>query len=128
MYSDATYIAISDATYIAISDATYAARRLIAFAAISDAPVQLQTKEVWEYDEVLEPSEKFMERHQLLLANSVAHCSGKNTVVQILNPTLQPIVLHMHEVVGHFQPLSEEDQVCILGDSTKVPKHKWRRK
>ena len=91
-------------------------------------PVQLQTKEVLEYDGVLEPSKKFMERHQLLLANSVAHCSGKNTVVQILNPTLQPIVLHMHEVVGHFQPLSEEDQVCILADFTKVPKHKRRRK
>lgn len=62
-------------------------------------PVQLQTKDAVEYDGVLEPSKKFTERHQLLLAHSVVHCSGNNTVVQILNPTLQPIVLHVHEVV-----------------------------
>ena len=91
-------------------------------------PVQLQTKNAVEYDGVLEPSKKFTERHQLLLAHSVVHCSGNNTVVQILNPTLQPIVLHVHEVVGHFYPLSKEDQVCTLGDCAKVPegRREWK--
>ena len=81
-----------------------------------------------EYDGVQEPSKKFTERHQLLLAHSVVHCSGNNTVVQILNPTLQPVVLHVHEVVGHFYPLSKEDQVCTLGDCAKVPEGNRGRK
>ena len=80
------------------------------------------------YDGVLEPSKKFTERHQLLLAHSVVHCSGNNTVVQISNPTLQPVVLHVHEVVGHFYPLSKEDQVCSFRDCAKVPEGSRGRK
>ena len=34
--------------------------------------------------------------------------------MRILNPTLQPVVLHVLEVVGHFYPLSKQDQVCTL--------------
>ena len=37
-------------------------------------PVQLLTKDILERDGILKPAKKFNKRHQLLLANSVAHC------------------------------------------------------
>ena len=40
-------------------------------------PVQLQTKDILECDGILELAKKFTVRHQLLLANFVAHCSSK---------------------------------------------------
>lgn len=67
---------------------------------------------------LLEPNVAFMERHGLMVARSVSCVSkGSNKVlVQLLNPSPFPMVLHMQEVIGTQYPLDEHSSmVCSAG-------------
>ena len=67
---------------------------------------------------LLEPNAAFMERHGLMVARSVS-CVGKGSnevLVQLLNPSPFPVVLHKQEVVGTLCPLEEHSSMaCSAG-------------
>eukprot|EP00731_Ephydatia_muelleri_P027503 Em0019g376a len=71
---------------------------------------------------LLEPNVAFMERHGLMVARSVSFVSkgSKEVLVQLLNPSSFPIVLHKQEVVGTLHPLDEHNSMaCSAGVDTQ---------
>ena len=71
---------------------------------------------------LLEPNVAFMERHGLMVARSVSFVSkgSKEVVVQLLNPSSFPIVLHKQEVVGTLHSLDEHNSMaCSAGVDTQ---------
>lgn len=67
------------------------------------------------------PAYSFMERHDIVLAHSL-HSIGKENIhslVRVLNPSSDPVVIHSQENMGNFQPLiASEVATCTL--SSKV--------
>ena len=71
---------------------------------------------------LLEPNVAFMERHGLMVARSVSFVSkgSKEVLVQLLNPSSFPIVLHKQEVVGTLHSLDEHNSMaCSAGLDTQ---------
>ncbi|KAL5497103.1 hypothetical protein EMCRGX_G013508 [Ephydatia muelleri] len=71
---------------------------------------------------LLEPNVAFMERHGLMVARSVSFVSkgSKEVLVQLLNPSSFPIVLHKQEVVGTLHSLDEHNSMaCSAGVDTQ---------
>eukprot|EP00731_Ephydatia_muelleri_P019297 Em0012g122a len=71
---------------------------------------------------LLEPNVAFMERHGLMVARSVSFVSkgSKEVLVQLLNPSSFPIVLHKPEVVGTLHSLDEHNSMaCSAGVDTQ---------
>ncbi|KAL5517224.1 hypothetical protein EMCRGX_G002728 [Ephydatia muelleri] len=71
---------------------------------------------------LLQPNVAFMERHGLMVARSVSFVSkgSKEVLVQLLNPSSFPIVLHKQEVVGTLHPLDEHNSMaCSAGVDTQ---------
>ncbi|KAL5489484.1 hypothetical protein EMCRGX_G018578 [Ephydatia muelleri] len=72
---------------------------------------------------LLEPNVAFMERHGLMVARSVSFVSKgqkKYSLVQLLNPSSFPIVLHKQEVVGTLHSLDEHNSMaCSAGVDTQ---------
>ena len=71
---------------------------------------------------LLEPNVAFMERHGLMVARSVSFVSkgSKEVLVQLLNPSSFPIVLHKQEVVGTLHSLDEHNgMACSAGVDTQ---------
>ncbi|KAL5491297.1 hypothetical protein EMCRGX_G016559 [Ephydatia muelleri] len=69
-----------------------------------------------------EPNVAFMERHGLMVARSVSFVSkgSKEVLVQLLNPSSFPIVLHKQEVVGTLHSLDEHNSMaCSAGVDTQ---------
>eukprot|EP00731_Ephydatia_muelleri_P008792 Em0004g1130a len=80
----------------------------------------LRQKEVVASTE--EPNVAFMERHGLMVARSVSFVSkgSKEVLVQLLNPSSFPIVLHKQEVVGTLHSLDEHNSMaCSAGVDTQ---------
>eukprot|EP00731_Ephydatia_muelleri_P015791 Em0009g215a len=80
----------------------------------------LRQKEVVASTE--EPNVAFMERHGLMVARSVSFVSkgSKEVLVQLLNPSSFPIVLHKQEVVGTQHSLDEHNSMaCSAGVDTQ---------
>ena len=67
---------------------------------------------------LLEPNAAFMKRHGMMVARSDS-CVGKGSnevLVQLLNPSPFPLVLHKQEVVGTLYPLEDHSSMaCSLG-------------
>ncbi|KAL5516359.1 hypothetical protein EMCRGX_G001657 [Ephydatia muelleri] len=71
---------------------------------------------------LLEPNVAFMERHGLMVARSVSFVSkgSKEVLVQLLNTSSFPIVLHKQEVVGTLHSLDEHNSMaCSAGVDTQ---------
>ncbi|KAL5475209.1 hypothetical protein EMCRGX_G027282 [Ephydatia muelleri] len=80
----------------------------------------LRQKEVVASTE--EPNVAFTERHGLMVARSVSFVSkgSKEVLVQLLNPSSFPIVLHKQEVVGTLHSLDEHNSMaCSAGVDTQ---------
>ena len=48
-----------------------------------------------ENNAILEPEAKFMERHGLLVAHSLACCDQQKVLIQLLNPSPAPVTVRM---------------------------------
>ena len=70
---------------------------------------------------MVEPSTKFIHRHDLLLAMSVSPCIRGRSVIQSLNSTMQPVTIYAHETLESFFPLSPTDEVCTVYSSDEAP-------
>eukprot|EP00731_Ephydatia_muelleri_P032903 Em0024g447a len=71
---------------------------------------------------LLEPNVAFMKRQGLMVARSVSFVSkgSKEVLVQLLNPSSFPIVLHKQEVVGTLHSLDEHNgMACSAGVDTQ---------
>ena len=83
--------------------------------------VQTRASDTMDCDGMVEPSTKFIGRHDLLLARSVSPCIGGRSVIRLLNPTMQPVTIYAHETLGSFFPLSPTDEVCTVHSSHEAP-------
>ena len=63
---------------------------------------------------ILEPAPKSIEKHGVLIAHSLTHTGDQNTLVCILNPSPEPVVIHQNEKVGKLVPLDQPDAMCTL--------------
>ena len=75
---------------------------------------------------LIEPNDAFLERHGLMVARSVSFVSkrSKEVLVQLLNPSSFPIVLHKHEVVGTLHSLDVHNSMaCSAGVDTQGSQH-----
>ena len=69
-----------------------------------------------ENNAILEPEAKFMERHGLLVAHSLACCDQQKVLIQLLNPSPAPVTVRKNEKVGTLRPLMKHSEnVCTVG-------------
>ena len=85
--------------------------------------VQARASDTMDCDGMVEPSTKFIGRHDLLLARSVSPWIGGRSVIRLLNPTMQPVTIYAHETLGSFFSLSPTDEVCTVHSSHEAPIH-----
>ena len=63
---------------------------------------------------VLDPSQEFSERHGVLIAHSLSYTGAEKTLVQVLNPSPAPVLVHRHEKIGRLLPLEGAQVVCTV--------------
>ena len=69
---------------------------------------------------VLRPSPQFLQQHDVLVAQALSRNEEGRTVMELLNPTFAPIVVHANEKVGMFHPMEATDKVCNLFDAHTI--------
>ncbi len=71
---------------------------------------------------LLEPSQKFAEKHGVLIAHSLTLTGTKGTLVRILNPSPAAVVIHKNERAGKLLPIDQAASLCTLDQpSGQVP-------
>jgi hypothetical protein len=105
------------ACHVAISDTTTIPAR---YQVWLEAQLATPGKEMHECIGMVEPEPKFIHRHGLYVAHSLSINRNGFIVVQVLNPTLAPIVVHKSEKLGLFQPVQSESQVHSIETKTSL--------
>ena len=74
---------------------------------------------------VLRLSSQFLQRHDVLVAEALSWNEEGRTVVELLNPTFAPIIVHANEKLGMFYPVEAHstDEVCNLFDAHTITRH-----
>ena len=69
---------------------------------------------------LLEPVPKLSNRYRLFVAASVVNSNDDGKVsCRLLNPTMEPVLLHKGTTIGHFAESCPEDVICSLESENK---------
>ena len=85
-----------------------------------ELPIQLrQSRIIGEFEGILEPEMKFMERRGVLIARSIHSVSAGSgrSLVRVLNPSSAPITVYRDEKLGVLQPLSRPLESAALEEA-----------
>ena len=85
-----------------------------------ELPIQLrQTRIISEFEGILEPEMKFIERQGVLIARSIHSVSAGSgrSLVRVLNPSSAPITVYQDEKLGVLQPLSRPLESAALEEA-----------
>ena len=75
--------------------------------------IDVQTSQLThQTDVLLEPLNNFMEQHCLVVAHSLSQASSSQTVIQVLNPSAETVMVHKGEKVAVARPISHT--VCSV--------------
>ena len=89
-----------------------------------ELPVQLcRTKTIGEFEGILEPELRFMERWDVLITRSVhsVSASGGRTLARVLNPSNAPVTVYQDEKLGVLQPLGISLESAALEEADPYP-------
>ena len=89
-----------------------------------ELPVQLfRTKTIGEFEGILEPELRFMERRGVLIARSVhsISASGGRTLARVLNPSNAPVTVYRDKILDVLQPLGISLESAALEEADPYP-------